>query len=148
SLAPAPTPIGPGSRPGHPRVRTRANVVNDGLTMTARSSAVRPLPDADRSPAMTVAPLGPAGPQAASAVERALRSAASATGAPFAYLLETARRESAFDPEAQARTSSATGLFQFIESTWLAVVKEHGAAHGLATAAASITRGADGVYRV
>lgn len=61
----------------------------------------------------------------------ALKAAAERTGVDFAYLFHTARMESAFRPDARARTSSATGLFQFIDSTWLATVQKHGAAHGI-----------------
>ncbi len=44
----------------------------------------------------------------------------------FDYLLQTAIRESSLNPEAKASTSSATGLFQFLDSTWLQVMKEQG----------------------
>ena len=48
------------------------------------------------------------------------------TGADFHYLLATAQVESNLNPNAQASTSSARGLFQFIEQTWLATLKEQG----------------------
>jgi hypothetical protein len=60
-------------------------------------------------------------------VVAALTRAANRTGADFGYLLQTAMRESSLNPEAKAPTSSATGLFQFIEQTWLGTVKQHGA---------------------
>ena len=44
----------------------------------------------------------------------------------------------------QARTSSAAGLFQFIEQTWLATVKQSGAKHGYGQYADLIHRGGDG----
>ncbi|HWA22525.1 MAG TPA: transglycosylase SLT domain-containing protein [Caulobacterales bacterium] len=65
------------------------------------------------------------------AVERASQS----TGVDFGALLETAKRESGLDRNAQAKTSSAAGLFQFIESTWLDLVDKYGAKYGLAPAA-------------
>jgi hypothetical protein len=37
---------------------------------------------------------------------------------PFAYMLAIAAKESNFDPNAKATTSSATGLYQFIKRTW------------------------------
>jgi hypothetical protein len=77
----------------------------------------------------------------------ALRKAADATGSDFHYLLGTAMRESSLKPNAQSSSSSATGLFQFIDQTWLGLVKEHGAQHGLGNYAASITRQSDGRYR-
>jgi hypothetical protein len=81
-------------------------------------------------------------------VMSALESAAAKTGADFSYLLKTATRESSLNPEAKAATSSATGLFQFIEQTWLATVKKHGAEHGLGAYAAQIEQGADGRYKI
>ncbi len=65
-------------------------------------------------------------------VESAVRSAAGATGVDFGYLLRTAKRESGFNPLAHAGTSSAAGLFQFVEQTWMATLKRHGPAHGFA----------------
>lgn len=64
-------------------------------------------------------------------VYAAIQKAANATGVNFSYLMEKAAAESGFDANAQARTSSATGLFQFIESTWLKMVKDHGDKYGL-----------------
>jgi hypothetical protein len=75
---------------------------------------------------------------AGGAIGQALSRAAVATGVDFGQLLETARRESSFDPSARAQTSSAAGLFQFVEQTWLATVARYGARHGLAADAASI----------
>jgi soluble lytic murein transglycosylase-like protein len=60
-----------------------------------------------------------------SGVETAIRRASNAVGVDFDFLMKTARRESAMNPSAKARTSSAAGLFQFIEQTWLSTVKQH-----------------------
>ena len=76
----------------------------------------------------------------------ALQQAAQATGADFNYLLGTAMRESSLNPSIKAGTSSASGLFQFIEQTWLGVVKTYGGKHGLASYANAISQGADGRY--
>ncbi len=78
----------------------------------------------------------------------AIARAARATGVDFSYLYNQARIESSLNPAAKARTSSATGLYQFINQTWLAVVDRHGAAHGLGWAANAISRGPDGRYQV
>ena len=86
--------------------------------------------------------------QASTGVVNAIRRAAQATGVDFDFLVKTARRESAMNPSAQARTSSAAGLFQFIEQTWLATVKRAGAKHGYGQYADLIHRGADGRWRV
>lgn len=64
-------------------------------------------------------------------VYQAIKSAASKTGVNFTYLMEKAAVESSFNKNAKAATSSATGLYQFIESTWLKMVKDHGADYGL-----------------
>lgn len=82
-----------------------------------------------------------------SSVVAALRQAAAATGSDFHYLLGTAMRESGLRSDARASTSSATGLFQFIDQTWLGLVKEHGARYGLGNYAAAITEGSDGRFR-
>ena len=60
----------------------------------------------------------------------AIRQAARVTGTDFQYLLATAQVEFDFNPNAAAPTSSARGLFQFIEQTWLATLKEQGPALG------------------
>jgi len=79
-------------------------------------------------------------------VVAALRNAAAATGSDFHYLLGTAMRESSLKPNAQSGSSSATGLFQFIDQTWLGLVKEHGAQYGLSNLAAAITKQSDGRF--
>lgn len=84
----------------------------------------------------------------ASRITGALRSAAQATGASFDYLLRTAQRESNFNPEARPTTSSAAGLFQFIEQTWLQTLKSSGPALGYGQYADSIERTASGRYQV
>jgi hypothetical protein len=81
-------------------------------------------------------------------VGAAIHRASAAVGVDFGYMFNQARIESGLNPAARARTSSATGLFQFIEQTWLGVVKQHGAKHGLGWAADAVQRGSDGRYRV
>ena len=84
----------------------------------------------------------------AGGVEAAIRRASNATGVDADFLVRTARRESAMNPSARAPTSSAAGLFQFIEQTWLGTVKNHGAKHGYGQYADLIYRGGDGRWRV
>lgn len=84
----------------------------------------------------------------AHAVKAALTNAAQATGVDFDVLYNMARRESSLNPDAKAKTSSAAGLFQFIDQTWLGMVKKHGASYGLADEAAAITRSRSGKYVV
>jgi len=73
-------------------------------------------------------------------VRTAISRAAERTGVNFSYLLNQAKSESGLNPKARASTSSAAGLFQFIDQTWLGVVKQHGAKHGMAWAANAIQR--------
>src|SRR5919206_1206699 len=80
----------------------------------------------------------------ASRITGAIRDAAKATGASFDYLLKTALRESNLDPDAKAPTSSATGLFQFIDQTWLGTLKRDGAALGYGKYANAITQTSSG----
>ncbi|WP_336488862.1 lytic transglycosylase domain-containing protein [Methylobacterium nigriterrae] len=81
-------------------------------------------------------------------VVEAIRDGAQSTGVGFDYLLSTAQRESALDPSAKAGTSSATGLFQFIDQTWLGVMKTAGPKLGLQDYADAITARPDGTYAV
>ncbi|MBN8989821.1 MAG: transglycosylase SLT domain-containing protein [Rhizobiales bacterium] len=77
-----------------------------------------------------------------------IRQAASATGTSFEYLLATAKMESNFNPKAAASSSSARGLFQFIDQTWLGTVKEAGSQLGYGKYADAITRNESGGYSV
>ena len=81
-------------------------------------------------------------------VTGAIKQAASSTGASFEYLLATAKMESDFNPSAGASTSSARGLYQFIEQTWLATVKEAGGQLGYSQYADAITKTSSGDYAV
>lgn len=85
---------------------------------------------------------------AKSTVTGAIRTAARATGVNFNYLLATAKVESDLDPNLTMRTSTATGLFQFIEQTWLATLRQAGPAFGYGDYAAAISKSASGRYEV
>jgi hypothetical protein len=85
---------------------------------------------------------------AGSAVTGAIHQASQATGTSFNYLLATAQVESGLNPHAGASTSSARGLFQFIETTWLATMKQAGPALGYGRYADAITMDASGCYVV
>ena len=64
------------------------------------------------------------------AVGAAIERASRATGVDFGFMMRPAGRESSYNPTAKARGSSAAGLFQFVEQTWLGALKKHGAKHG------------------
>ncbi len=96
----------------------------------------------------TTAGTGRATAPGSGAVVDAIRKGAETTGVGFDYLLATAQRESSLDPSAKAATSSATGLYQFIEQTWLGVMKNAGPKLGLSSYADAITARSDGTYAV
>jgi hypothetical protein len=81
-------------------------------------------------------------------VTGAIRQAAQMTGADFKYLLATAQVESNLNPNAQASTSSAKGLFQFTEQTWLTTLKEQGGPLGYGPYANAISRQPSGEYAI
>lgn len=81
-------------------------------------------------------------------VEAAIQRASSVTGVDFGFLLGAAKRESGYNPAARAPTSTAAGLFQFTEQTWLTTLKKHGAKYGYARYADLIQPGADGRLHV
>jgi hypothetical protein len=81
-------------------------------------------------------------------VHSAIAVASNRTGIDFNYLLGQAHVESGLRTDARARTSSATGLYQFIDQSWLGVIKEHGAEHGMGWAADAIKQTSNGRYVV
>jgi Transglycosylase SLT domain len=98
----------------------------------------------DASSANAVAGIDPSRARIAGAIKQAANS----TGTSFEYLLATAKMESNFNPTASASTSSARGLYQFIDQTWLGTVKEAGAQLGYGNYANAITRSSGGTYSV
>ena len=86
--------------------------------------------------------------EARSYVHSAIAKASARTGVDFNYLLGQAQVESGLQANARAGTSSATGLYQFVEQSWLGVVKAHGAEHGMGWASDSIRQGSNGRYYV
>lgn len=101
----------------------------------------------------------PGGANPASAVQRrqipipeafrpAFSRASQETGVSVDYLGRLARRESSFNPSADAPTSSARGLFQFTERTWLNTLRRHGDRLGMSDAAARIEADPAGVLRL
>src|SRR3979409_137683 len=81
-------------------------------------------------------------------VAGAIKQAANTTGTSFEYLLTTAKMELGFNPTAGASTSSAHGLFQFIDQTWLGTVKEAGSQLGYGNYADAVTKSSSGGYSV
>jgi hypothetical protein len=117
-----------------------AAVSSASAALTPSSSSAMFLFTTPTAPVRDAAPANP--------VVDAIRQGAARTGTGFDYLLATAQRESALDPGARARSSSASGLFQFIEQTWLGLVKSDGPRLGLGHQASAIQTRADGTHVV
>ena len=81
-------------------------------------------------------------------VRAAIGQASQTTGVNFSYLLAQAKSESGLNPSAKAANSSATGLYQFLDQSWLGVVKQHGAQYGFGWAAEAITARKGGGFTV
>src|SRR5712672_1345477 len=113
------------------------------LAGVSRGAGHQPM-SVDTSSATAAAGIDPSRARIAGAIKQA----ASTTGTSFEYLLATAKMESNFNPTAGASTSSARGLFQFIDQTWLGTVKEAGAQLGYGNYADAITRSSSGAYSV
>jgi hypothetical protein len=97
---------------------------------------------------MAVGTTTAAGSTGAASVTSAIRQASEVTGARFSYLLATAKVESNLNPNAAAKTSSAGGLFQFIDRTWIGTLKEAGPLLGYSRYADAITKTKDGRYEI
>ena len=85
---------------------------------------------------------------AGSGVTGAIQKAARLTGTSFQYLLAAAKVESNLNPNAAAPTSTAGGLFQFIEQTWLGTLKEAGPSLGYGRYAGAIQQTSSGRFVV
>ena len=77
-----------------------------------------------------------------------IQQASANTGVDFSYLMAQAAKESGFNPDAKSKASSAAGLYQFVEQTWLSVVRKHGAEYGIGDMADKIKLGNDGKLHV
>jgi hypothetical protein len=67
--------------------------------------------------------------------------ASAKVGAPARLMRAMAGLESSLDAKAKSSSSTATGLYQFIEETWLSKVQSHGHKYGLGHLAKQIRRG-------
>ena len=81
-------------------------------------------------------------------ITQAIATASRRTGVDFAYLVGQAQVESSFNPDARASTSSATGLYQFLDQSWLKVINDHGSDYGMDWASSAIQQASNGRYYV
>jgi hypothetical protein len=72
------------------------------------------------------------------ALVEAVVKAAQITGVDPSYMMALADKESTLVPGRKAGSSSAEGLFQFLEATWVEVLRRFGSKHGFAAAADAI----------
>ena len=79
-------------------------------------------------------------------IMQSLKEASAKTGVDFDFLVAQATAESGLRGAVHARQrhSSAAGLFQFNEQTWMEMMRQHGANHGVADLAGRITTLSDG----
>ena len=61
------------------------------------------------------------------------------------YMMALADKESSFDTDAKSSASSAQGLFQFVKATWLELIRDFGARHGLTEEAAAVRGSGPGI---
>lgn len=122
-----------------PSLSLPAGSIRAGFESAARAHAAARASLDGGEPAAARQIAAPGGP-----VEAAIARAAQATSVDFNYLLAQAEVESAMNPDARATTSSATGLYQFIDSTWLDTMKKHGSRFGLGHVADQIDMTASG----
>jgi hypothetical protein len=78
----------------------------------------------------------------------ALSKASGKTSATFDYLVRTAKNESNFSNQLQSDKSSAAGMFQFVENTWLHIIHEEGEKFGLGEYSSQIFKTRNGRYYV
>lgn len=69
----------------------------------------------------------------------AIRMAAQKNNTDFGYMMELASAESGFSHDIKASTSSATGLYQFIESTWHTMIASYGGKYALGDLSGQVT---------
>jgi hypothetical protein len=81
-------------------------------------------------------------------VARAIAQASAASGVDHDYMLRAAALESSFDPFKEVGTSSAKGLYQFIEHTWFYMLREIGSEYGLQDLADAIAADNEGRFAV
>jgi Transglycosylase SLT domain len=77
-------------------------------------------------------------------VLRSIRQASQTTSTDFGLLMAQAARESGFHANAKSTTSSAAGLFQFVDSTWLDMVHRYGDKYGVGNLAQQISQTSSG----
>lgn len=105
---------------------------SDGMLSAALADLIRKTSDLVRADAARY--------RASREVLGAIRLGSTRTGVDFSFLVDLARVESSYNPQARAEGSTAAGLYQFKDESWLDAVKRYGAEFGLQDYAAGIKR--------
>ncbi len=66
-------------------------------------------------------------------VESAIAKGSSVSGIDYGFMMAMAEKESSFNPNAKAKTSSALGLYQFTDGTWSAMVNKYGSKYNISS---------------
>ncbi|MCB4822446.1 transglycosylase SLT domain-containing protein [Roseicella aerolata] len=135
-----PKPRAETSQPRKPAAQPRpAREARPAARQPTRATPARRAsrPAAAARPARAALPARAAAPSGQS-VTAAIDHASRATGLDPLLLVALAWQESRFDPRARNGRSTARGLMQFTEATWLEVVRDFGPRHGLAQRAAQL----------
>lgn len=98
-------------------VKNKPNEVGIDLTDNTNKTTIGPNMDLGK-----FAQLGP---------EEAIKQAAKMTGMNEKTMLNFAKLESSMNPNAKAKTSSASGLYQITDGTWKELVQKHGSKYGI-----------------
>jgi hypothetical protein len=88
--------------------------------------------------------MSPLSPRVDPVVVRSIDRASRATSIDFGLLMAQTAQESGFRVDAKAKGSTGTGLFRFIDSTWLSLVQRFGGKYGTATLAQQVQTDATG----
>jgi hypothetical protein len=86
-------------------------------------------PPAQKPPVVAVKPKATkknTEPKPSHEVQEAITFASYDVGVDYGYMMAMAAQESGFNPTATAETSSATGLYQFLNATWLEMLYRYG----------------------
>jgi hypothetical protein len=124
-------------------IESGVNAYNSAVDMTSRGieSGVNAVKGGYQSAVATTSNVIEAGAKAwdatkenfgaSESIAQVIKQAADRVGVDYGTLMAFAKQESGFNPNAKAKTSSATGLFQFINSTWNEMVRKYGKQYGI-----------------
>jgi len=73
-------------------------------------------------------------------IVHSIQRASQATSTDFGLLMAQAAQESSFQADAKSTSSSASGLYQFVDNTWLDMVRRFGAKYGIGNLAQSVAQ--------